>query len=272
MRIPRFPLQRLLPPPRYQGISWGNNDISPSISSIIIIIFFFIIFIIIFIIICTYSLKHRPLNLNEEAATMMHHFLHLLLALSSSATISTAQPDTLAAPKPTSLDDDSSIFTRAALNSSSPAPNATVELCTEPQFQGQCLNSTWPINTCISLNGYAGSVLSFQPIPGYECLLTQKRCNVAMPYISIGSDDETNTAGDDLSNLSWIANSDSYMCFTEMEALRRFVRMRLRVPLREARKTETKREKEMMEKRWTWVDEVAENLERENARAALREA
>lgn len=123
-----------------------------------------------------------------------------------------------------------------------------------------------------------------------------------MPYISIGSDDETNTAGDDLSNLSWIANSDSYMCFTELEALRRFVRMRLRVPLREATgvsrmanvqkrrrdgdassassvsspsssfKTKTKREKEMKEKRWTWVDEVAENLERENARAALRDA
>lgn len=114
-----------------------------------------------------------------------------------------------------------------------------------------------------------------------------------MPYISIGSDDETNTAGDDLSNLSWIANSDSYMCFTELEALRRFVRMRLRVPLREATgvsrmadvqkrrrdddasssfQTKTKREEEMKEKRWTWVDEVAENLERENARAALRDA
>lgn len=140
----------------------------------------------------------------------------------------------------------------------------------------------------------AGSVLSFQPIPGYECLLTQKRCNVAMPYISVGSDDETNTAGDDLSNLSWIANSDSYMCFTELEALRRFVRMRLRVPLREATgvsrmanvqkrrrdddasssfQTKTKREEKMTkEKRWTWVDEVAENLERENARAALRDA
>lgn len=115
-----------------------------------------------------------------------------------------------------------------------------------------------------------------------------------MPYISIGSDDETNTAGDDLSNLSWIANSDSYMCFTELEALRRFVRMRLRVPLREATgvsrmadvqkrrrdddasssfQTKTKREEKMTkEKRWTWVDEVAENLERENARAALRDA
>lgn len=43
--------------------------------------------------------------------------------------------------------------TRQSGNSTSPAANATVEFCTEPQFQGECVNSTWPVNTCIALNG-----------------------------------------------------------------------------------------------------------------------
>ncbi|CAK1361924.1 uncharacterized protein RHO25_004524 [Cercospora beticola] len=123
--------------------------------------------------------------------------------------------------------------TRQSSNSTSSAVNATVELCTEPQFQGECVNSTWPVNTCIALNGYAGAVRSIDPKQGFECLLTQGRCNVATPYISIGSD-PTDTAGDDLSSLAWIGESNSYICFTEIEMLRRYVRMRLRTPVREA--------------------------------------
>ncbi|GIZ46461.1 hypothetical protein CKM354_000958700 [Cercospora kikuchii] len=122
---------------------------------------------------------------------------------------------------------------RQSSNLTSPAVNATVELCTEPQFQGECLNSTWPVNTCIALNGYAGAVRSIDPKEGFECLLTQGRCNVATPYISIGSD-PSDTAGDDLSSLSWIEESNSYICFTEIEMLRRYVQMRLRTPVKEA--------------------------------------
>ncbi|KAM3422964.1 hypothetical protein BST61_g443 [Cercospora zeina] len=123
----------------------------------------------------------------------------------------------------------------ASGNSTSPAaaPNATVELCTEPQFAGDCVNSTWPVNTCISLNGFAGAVRSIDPKQGFECLLTQGRCNVATPYISVGSD-PSDTAGDDLSSLAWIEDSSSYICFTEIALLRRFVTMRLRVPVRDA--------------------------------------
>ncbi|KAF2216438.1 hypothetical protein CERZMDRAFT_93733 [Cercospora zeae-maydis SCOH1-5] len=122
----------------------------------------------------------------------------------------------------------------AFTNSTSPAAtNATVELCTEPQFAGECVNSTWPVNTCIALNGYAGAVRSIDPKQGFECLLTQGRCNVATPYISVGSD-PSDTAGDDLSSLAWIEDSSSYICFTEIELLRRFVTMRLRAPVRDA--------------------------------------
>ncbi|PPJ58687.1 hypothetical protein CBER1_03999 [Cercospora berteroae] len=135
--------------------------------------------------------------------------------------------------QPGSISQTPRLNARQSGNSTSPAVNATVELCTEPQYQGECVNSTWPVNTCIALNGYAGAVRSIDPKQGFECLLTQGRCNVAIPYISIGSD-PTDTAGDDLSSLAWIGESNSYICFTEIEMLRRYVRMRLRTPVREA--------------------------------------
>lgn len=41
---------------------------------------------------------------------------------------------------------------RQSTNTTSP-PNATVELCTLPNFAGQCYNATWPVNTCVDLRG-----------------------------------------------------------------------------------------------------------------------
>lgn len=39
-------------------------------------------------------------------------------------------------------------------NTTSPsAPNTTVELCTLPNFAGQCYNATWSVNTCVDLRG-----------------------------------------------------------------------------------------------------------------------
>ncbi|KAI5367519.1 hypothetical protein Slin15195_G026490 [Septoria linicola] len=219
--------------------------------------------------------------------------LAILSVLHSVSALPSAKSATLAAPAPT-LDEfltEVDVETRrnvprprhvvkprhldtrqANLNASAPAPNATVELCTDPQFGGQCVNSTWPVNTCISLNGYAGAVQSIDPKKGFECLLTQGRCNVALPYISVGSD-VSDTAGDDLSALPWIEDSNSYMCFTEIEALRLFVRMRLRAPIREAtgvsrlakvgRGEKVKRE---LVKMWVWASGVLENLEQEEAR------
>lgn len=126
-----------------------------------------------------------------------------------------------------------------------------------------------------SISNSAGMVQSFQPVTGYECLLTQGRCNVAMPYISVGSD-ESDTAGDDLSALGWIKESKSYICFTEIAALRRFVKMRLRTPVREAtgvsatvdalvRDAIPNVKGELM-RMWTFVKEVVENLQREDAK------
>lgn len=119
---------------------------------------------------------------------------------------------------------------------------------------------------------------SIDPKKGFECLLTQGRCNVALPYISVGSD-ASDTAGDDLSALPWIEDSNSYMCFTEIEALRLFVRMRLRAPIREAtgvsRLAKVERSDNMstgekvkreLVKMWVWASGVLENLEQEEAR------
>lgn len=51
--------------------------------------------------------------------------------------------------------------------------NATVMLCTAPDFGGECYHATWPVNTCIDLAGYAGNTQSFQPEEGRECLVMQ---------------------------------------------------------------------------------------------------
>lgn len=43
---------------------------------------------------------------------------------------------------------------QSTTNTTSPsAPNSTVELCTLPNFAGQCYNATWPVNTCVDLRG-----------------------------------------------------------------------------------------------------------------------
>lgn len=52
-------------------------------------------------------------------------------------------------------------------------PSATVQLCTEPAYAGECVNTTWPVNECIDLRGYAGLTKSFMPKDGFDCLLMQ---------------------------------------------------------------------------------------------------
>lgn len=56
---------------------------------------------------------------------------------------------------------------------SSALPDATVQLCTEPNFRGQCTHATWTVNQCIDLRGHAGLTESFLPSDGFECLLMQ---------------------------------------------------------------------------------------------------
>lgn len=113
---------------------------------------------------------------------------------------------------------------------------------------------------------------SFQPSKGYECLLTQGRCDVTKPFISIGSD-ESDVAGDDLTGLAWIKDSKSYMCFTEIAALRRFVKLRLRTTAKAETTVAVARDiattpklKRELVKMWEFVKEVAENLQREKAK------
>lgn len=57
--------------------------------------------------------------------------------------------------------------------SSTSLPDATVQLCTQPDFKGECTNATWSVNQCIDLRGYAGVTESFLPGEGFECLLMQ---------------------------------------------------------------------------------------------------
>ncbi|KXT14033.1 hypothetical protein AC579_10027 [Pseudocercospora musae] len=110
-------------------------------------------------------------------------------------------------------------------------PDAGVKLCTEPDFQGECDHVEWPVNTCVDLMDYAGETESFIPDDGFECLLMQGECDATTPYIEIGDSDHK--AGGDLTKLSWIGKSNSYICFTELLQMRRFVRVaRLRAKMK----------------------------------------
>lgn len=56
----------------------------------------------------------------------------------------------------------------------------------------------------------------------------RNKCDATVPYADIDSKDTKE--GSDLTGLEWIDESSSYICFTEVKALQRFVRMsRLRV-------------------------------------------
>ncbi|KAF7195658.1 hypothetical protein HII31_02976 [Pseudocercospora fuligena] len=121
------------------------------------------------------------------------------------------------------------IKSRQSTNTS--LPNAGVKLCTEPDFKGECDHVEWPVNTCVDLMDYAGETESFIPDDGFECLLMQGECDATTPYIEIGDSDQK--AGGDLTKLSWIGKSNSYICFTELEQMRRFVKVaRLRAKMK----------------------------------------
>ncbi|SMR46094.1 unnamed protein product [Zymoseptoria tritici ST99CH_1E4] len=101
--------------------------------------------------------------------------------------------------------------------------NAGVNICTEPDFGGECYHSSWPKNTCIDLRGYAGVTRTFLPDTGFDCLLMQNKCDASVPFADISSD-ETEIARD-LSGLKWIGNATSYICFSEVVAAKRFIRI-----------------------------------------------
>ncbi|EME47616.1 hypothetical protein DOTSEDRAFT_21387 [Dothistroma septosporum NZE10] len=111
---------------------------------------------------------------------------------------------------------------RQTSTNSTTEPNATVTVCTEPDFRGECHQSTWPVNTCIDLKGYRGITESFG-VEGFECLVMQGKCDAATGYVSVGDSGEDKEIGEDLTEFSWIKNATSYMCFTELSEMRRFV-------------------------------------------------
>ncbi|KAK4505617.1 hypothetical protein PRZ48_003580 [Zasmidium cellare] len=162
--------------------------------------------------------------------------LHTLLTTLLAATPTLASPITglttsrdAAVP---SLDEFlSSPMTFEKRQSNTSLPSAPVQLCTQPSFSGQCTNATWPVNECIDLRGYAGLTESFLPADGFECLVMQGECDANKPFAEVGNEDVAE--GGDLTTYKWIGEASSYMCFTEIESLRRFVRIsRLRVPTR----------------------------------------
>lgn len=143
--------------------------------------------------------------------------------------LSNAKVAALAAPYvPSPLEDRASVSdikleARQASSNSTEKPKATIRVCTEPDFEGECYISTWPVNTCIDLRGYKGITESFEVFDGFECLVMQGACDAATGYVSIGDSGEDAEIGEDLTKFDWIKNATSYMCFTEITELRRFV-------------------------------------------------
>ncbi|KAF2162186.1 hypothetical protein M409DRAFT_27564 [Zasmidium cellare ATCC 36951] len=158
--------------------------------------------------------------------------LLLLLLLTTALPTDTETTTPRDATPPPSLEEFLSspmTFEKRQSNSSNTnLPSATVQLCTAPSFKGECTNATWPVNQCIDLKGYAGLTESFLPGEGFECLLMQGKCDATQPFAEVG--DEDDKEGGDLTTYSWVGELSSYMCFTEIQALGRFVRVsRLRV-------------------------------------------
>lgn len=53
--------------------------------------------------------------------------------------------------------------------------------------------------------------------------ICRNKCDANAPYADIDAKDVAE--GSDLTDLDWIKDSESYICFTELKALQRFVRM-----------------------------------------------
>jgi hypothetical protein len=89
----------------------------------------------------------------------------------------------------------------------------------------------------------AGITKTFQPDDGFDCLLMQcvfhfpryspprsgltlmhrNKCDATVPFADISSDEVA--IAHDLSGLKWIGNSTSYICFSEVVAAKRFIRI-----------------------------------------------
>ncbi|OQO05828.1 hypothetical protein B0A48_09923 [Cryoendolithus antarcticus] len=125
------------------------------------------------------------------------------------------------------------LFTTAALAS----PLQTLEkrnvggvrLCDQINWQGDCWYGILPINTCISLNSFAGKTLSFRPDDATECFLMQDRCDVSNSYADFTS---ASSGTNDLSVLPWIGKTESFICFTEATTAREKIRVLERIRVR----------------------------------------
>ncbi|OQN96037.1 hypothetical protein B0A48_18028 [Cryoendolithus antarcticus] len=104
-----------------------------------------------------------------------------------------------------------------------------VRLCDQINWQGDCWYGILPINTCISLNSFAGKTLSFRPDDATECFLMQGRCDASNSYADFTS---ASSGTNDLSVLSWIAKTESFICFTEATTAREKMRVLERIRVR----------------------------------------
>lgn len=87
---------------------------------------------------------------------MLLHILPLLAA-STAAVSALSLPRLLARPTPaldTFLSETgAALEMRGLTNSTSVLPSASVTVCTEEEFKGDCAVAVWPVNQCIDLMG-----------------------------------------------------------------------------------------------------------------------
>lgn len=95
--------------------------------------------------------KILPLALSVLAATAFPSN-HPSRDIEGNQDLQSPSPISLALPRNIGPSLTEFLEKRQSTNTTSP-PNATVELCTLPNFAGQCYNATWPVNTCVDLRG-----------------------------------------------------------------------------------------------------------------------
>lgn len=102
------------------------------------------------------TLSITPINNRIQITTMLLHILPLLAA-STAAVSALSLPRLLARPTPaldTFLSETgAALEMRGLTNSTSVLPSASVTVCTEEEFKGDCAVAVWPVNQCIDLMG-----------------------------------------------------------------------------------------------------------------------
>lgn len=80
-------------------------------------------------------------------------FLLASTAVSALPRLLTPQPIAATAALNDFLSETADLEIRSATNATSALPNASVKLCTEPNFGGDCVEVEWVVNQCIDLRG-----------------------------------------------------------------------------------------------------------------------